>query len=54
MLNNICSIALYVDDTTLSSKCDQTSVLWQQLEMPSEPESDLWDIVGLIWEGNLG
>ena len=28
----ICDIAIYTDDTTLYSKCDQTSDLWQQLE----------------------
>ena len=28
----ICNIAIYVNDTTLYSKCDQASDLWQQLE----------------------
>ena len=37
----ICDIAIYADDTTLCSKCDQTSDLWQQLELASELESDL-------------
>ena len=37
----ICNIAIYVDDTTLYSKCDQASDLWQQLELASELESDL-------------
>ena len=37
----ICDIAIYADDTTLYSKCDQTSDLWQQLELASELESDL-------------
>ena len=32
----ICSIAFYADDTTLYSKCDQASDLWQQLESASE------------------
>ena len=32
----ICSIAIYADDTTLYSKCDQASYLWQQLELASE------------------
>ena len=41
----ICSIAIYADDTTLYSKCDQASDLWQQLELASELESDLQDIV---------
>ena len=41
----ICNIAIYADDTTLYSKCDQASDLWQQLELTSELESDLWDTV---------
>ena len=41
----ICNIAIYADDTTLCSKCDQTSDLWQQLELASELESDLRDTV---------
>ena len=32
-------------DTTLYSKCDQASDLWQQLELASELESDLRDTV---------
>ena len=36
----ICDIAIYVDDATLYSKCDQLSDLWQQLELASELESD--------------
>ena len=39
----ICDIAIYADDTTLSSKCDWASDLWQQLELASELESDLRD-----------
>ena len=39
----ICNIAIYADNTTLYSKCDQASDLWQQLELASELESDLWD-----------
>ena len=39
----ICNIAIYTDDATLFCKCDQVSDLWQQLEMASELESDLWD-----------
>ena len=39
----ICDIAIYVDDTTLYSKCDQACDLWQQLELASELESDLRD-----------
>ena len=37
----ICNIAIYADDTTLYSKCDQASDLWQQLKLASELESDL-------------
>ena len=37
----ICNIAIYAGDTTLFSKCDQASNLWQQLELASELESDL-------------
>ena len=39
----ICNIAIYADDTTLYSKFDQASDLWQQLELASELESDLLD-----------
>ena len=39
----ICDIAIYADDTTLYSKCDQASDLWEQLEFTSELESDLRD-----------
>ena len=39
----ICGIVIYADDTTLYSKCDQASDLWQQLELASELESDLQD-----------
>ena len=41
----ICNIAIYADDTTLYSKCDQASDLWQQLELSFELESDLQDTV---------
>ena len=34
--NVICNIAIYADDTTLYSMCDQASDLWQQLELASE------------------
>ena len=43
--NVICNIAIYADDTTLCSNCDQSSDLWQQLELPSKLESDLRDTV---------
>ena len=39
----ISNIAIYADDTTLYSKCEQTSDPWQQLEMAAELESDLRD-----------
>ena len=41
----ICNIAIYDDDTTLYSKCDRASDLWQQLELASEFESDLRNTV---------
>ena len=41
----ICDIAIYADDTTLYSRCDRASDLWQQLELASELESDLRDMV---------
>ena len=37
----ICNIAIYADDTTLYSKCDQAPDLWRKLELASELESDL-------------
>ena len=37
----ICDIAIYADDNTLCSMCDQAFNLWQQLELASELESDL-------------
>ena len=39
----IWNIAIYADDTTLYSKCNQASDLWQKLELASELESDLRD-----------
>ena len=39
--NVICNIAIYAEDITLHSKCDQASDLWRQLELASELESDL-------------
>ena len=39
----ICDIAICADDTTLYSKCDRTSDLWQQIELASELKSDLRD-----------
>ena len=39
----ISNIAIYADDTTLYSKCNQGYDLWQQLELASELEPDLQD-----------
>ena len=36
----ICNIAIYAD-TSLYSKCDQASDLWQQLELASEHDPNL-------------
>ena len=44
----VCNIAIYADDTTLYSECDQASDLWQQLELVSELESDLQDTVDRV------
>ena len=57
----ICNTAIDADDTALSSKCDQTSDLWQQLELASELESDLQDtvnwgrkwLVDYVWKTQL-
>ena len=48
-------IAIYDDDSTLCSKCDEASDLWQQLELASELESDLRDTVdwGRKWVADL-
>ena len=43
--NVICDIAIDADDTTLYSKYDRASYLWQELEFASELESDLQDTV---------
>ena len=47
----ICNIALYADDTSLHSECDQASDLWQKLESASELESDLQSTAnwGMKW-----
>ena len=37
----VCNVVVYADNTTLYSKCDQASNLWQQLELAFELESDL-------------
>ena len=43
--NVLCDRGIYADDGTLYSKCNQASDLWQQLELASELESDLQDIM---------
>ena len=51
LLNDvICNIAIYADDTTLFSNCDQLSELWQQLQLAPELESDLQDTVDWRWK----
>ena len=37
----ICDIAIYADDTTLCSKCDQAYDLWQQLKLAFELDANL-------------
>ena len=45
----MCDIAIYADHPTLYSECDQASDLcWQQLELASKLESDLWDTADWI------
>ena len=44
-INDLPDDVIYADDTTLYSKCDWASDLWQQLELASELESDLRDTV---------
>ena len=44
----ICDIAIYADNATLYSKCDQASDLWQELGLASELESDLRDNVDWV------
>ena len=43
----ICNIAIYADDTTIYSKCDQMFDPWQRLEFSSELKFDLRDTVDL-------
>ena len=53
----ICDIAIYADNT-IYSKCDQTSDLWQQLELTFELESGQRDTVdwrrGWLVDSNAG
>ena len=49
----IYDIAIHADNTTLYSKCDRASDLWQKLELASELESDLRDLVTGVRSGLL-
>ena len=55
---HICNIAIYADDTTLYSKCNQASDLQQLLQLASELEFDLQDTVNrgkkLLVDFNIG
>ena len=46
--DNHYTTAISADDTTLYSRCAEASDLWQQLELVSELESDLQDIVDWV------
>ena len=43
----ICDISTYADDTSIYSKCDKASDLWQQLKLAS----DLNLIYKTVWTG---
>ena len=43
--DTIYNIAIYADDTTFYSKCDQAFDFWQHVELTSELESGLRDTV---------
>ena len=49
----IYNITIYADDTTLYSKCDQASYLWQQLEFASKHESQFVSILFSMLESFL-
>ena len=42
----ICNTTVYADDTTLYSKCDQASDLWQQVGLVSEFKFETWTGTG--------
>ena len=44
----VCNITIHGDITTVCSKCDQGSNLWWQLQLVSELQSDLQDIVECV------
>ena len=52
----ICNIAIYADDTTLYSKCDRASDLWQKLELAFELEfhfnAGKTQLVSFDWSNN--
>ena len=57
----ICDIAIYADDATLYSKCDQASDLWQQLDTVDWGKKWLVDfnagktqLVSFDWSNNNG
>ena len=41
MMLSVILLSMQYNDTTLYSKCDQASDLWQQLKLASELKSDL-------------
>ena len=43
--DDICNIAIYADDTTIYSKCDQMPNPWQKLELKTELKFGLRDTV---------
>ena len=45
MMLSVILLSMQADDTTLYSKCDQASDLWQQVGLASQLESDLQDTV---------
>ena len=49
MMLSVILLSMQYNDTTLYSKCDQASDLWQQLKLASGLKSDLWDNV-YMWK----
>ena len=45
MMLSVILLSMLTDDTSLYSKFDRASDLWQQLGLASELESDLQDVV---------
>lgn len=48
-----CNLAVYADDTSLLSRCDRASDLWQYLGLASEYESGQQDTVNCRTENSL-